>query len=236
MKYIFILLFFSLAFSQVTYENITEDVNDAARTSVTLAIPSGWSENDLLLAVIGKDDDIAVTDHADWTELYNATSGTGNALYVAWRLAQIGDTDWTFTSLDTDEDWVGWILLYSGNDETTPIHDSGGATGTTDAPTSPSVSYTDLAVYSLTVRVFSADDNDVPYTTVGITERFNNNNTDTGGAGGEGAAISGTSSTGTFAFGMAASEEWVAVTVIIEGDGSEPAVADDNAILHGFNF
>ena len=236
MKNLLLILLLSLGFSQVVYVDKTEDVNDVARTSITLAIPSGWAENDLLLAVIGKDDDVAITNHASWTVLTNLTSGTGNAFYVGWRLAQIGDTDWTFTSTDGTEDWVGWILLYSGNDETNPIHADGESIGTTDTPIAPSVSYTSLEIYSLAVRVFGADDNDIPYTTTGLTERFNNNNTDTGGAGGEGSYINGTSSTGTFDFGMGASEQWVATTIIIEGDGNSPAVADDNAIMHGFNF
>jgi len=96
----------------------------------------------------------------------------------------------------------------------TPIYDSGVSTGTNNTPIAPSVSYTDLESGSLSFQAFGADDNDIPYTSP-ATERFNDSVTTTGGAGSD-KAESGTGSTGTGTFGMNASEQWAAITVVIE--------------------
>jgi len=238
MKNILFILLLSFGFSQVTLESVMdEDVVDDARTEITLTSVSGVVD-DLIIVVIGKDDDVAITDHADWTQLVNVTSGTGNAIYVAWRLWDTGDTGWTFTSTDGAEDWVGWLLEFSGHDTTTPIHAYDDSVNTSDAPAAPDVAYTDLEVGSRYIMGFTADDNDTPYSVTGLTEIFNNNNTDTGGAGGYSGIITGTGNVANFAMSQVASEEWASFTVIIEGDGTyvAPEGSDDDALFFGIEF
>lgn len=103
----------------------------------------------------------------------------------------------------------------------TPIYGSDVSTGDDNTPIAPSVAYVNLESGSLSFQCFGADDNDIPYTTP-ATERFNDSVTTTGGAGSD-KAESGTGSTGTGTFGMAAVEEWVAVTVVIEAAVAAPA-------------
>jgi len=187
MKYIlFILLLFNLIFSQVVFRGVMdEDVDDSARQSIGLQETTDAAVGDLLIAIIGKDDDVAITHTSSFTELVNVTSGTGNAFYVAWILAQNRNYGHQFTSTDGNEDWVGWLLWISGNDATNPIHAYDDSTGTSDTPYAPEVSYTDLANASNWVVFFGADDNDTPYILpAGTGQIFKNNNTDTGGAGG----------------------------------------------------
>ncbi|MFC1535731.1 hypothetical protein ACFL4H_00025 [Candidatus Neomarinimicrobiota bacterium] len=214
---LFILLPFIL-FGQVVFEGVMEeDVLDAARTAIVLnESGSNPAIDDLMIVVIGKDDDVAITDHADWTQLVNVTSGTGNALYVAWRLFESGDAGWSFTSTDGNEDWVGWLLWFTGHDTTSPIHAYDDSTGTTQYPKAPDVAYTDLTANSMVIYGFTADDNDVPYSVLGATELFNNNNTDTGGAGAYPALIDGTGNTGIYGLQMSAPEQWASFAVIIE--------------------
>jgi len=180
---LFILVFISFVFGQVYFDRVLdEDVNDAARQSILLA-SGGNSVDDLMIVVIGKDDDVAITDHADWNELVNVTSGTGNATYVAWRLWESGDTNWTFTSTDGNEDWIGWLFNFLGHNTTSPIHASNDSTSLNSTVLPPSQTYTDLTDNSMIIRGFTADDNDIPYVSyVTQLEIANNNNTDTGGA------------------------------------------------------
>jgi len=177
----------------VEYKGITEDVNDATRTSITMQIPSEAVEGDLLICYISKDDEPVILetgDYSNWNMLVNAGAGTGNALYIAWRIATAADVSgavsWTWNG--DSEDYYGCILCYGGADTTNPIHASNyTAQGTADAiPIAPSVAFTDLTAGSMVFQCFGADDNDVPYTVPSpLTSRFNNSISDTGGAGGD---------------------------------------------------
>ena len=170
----------------VVYQNKSETLQEASSETITITIPTGWSVGDLLIAFITKDDDHDVDEHTDWTTIQKGTSGTGNAVYMAWRIADTGDTNWTWGSAtDTTEDWCGWIMRFTGHDLNSPIHNSGESYATTDTPIAPSVSHTDLTEGSIAISAFGADDNDIPYTiSTDAIEIFNNNVTDTGGAGG----------------------------------------------------
>ena len=221
----------------VTYQDKTETKVAADATSITCDVPAGFSAGDLLIAVIVKDDDNAMDTPAGWTLMTEGESDGRMRCNTFYRIAQVGDTNWTWNG--DSENWIGWILRYTGHDAAAPIHASGDAVGETVNPTAPTVAYTDLAVGSIALQLFGADDDDTPYVTPGgLTERFNEVSSDDpltylscGGAGGD-KAVSGTGSTGTAVFTQDAGEEWVGVTIVIEAAGGAAAVAP-TSIFYG---
>ena len=63
-----------------------------------------------------------------WTAIGSFIGGTSNAIWAQYRLAQVGDTSWTWTLAHGTTANLGVILQsFSGVDQTTPID----ATGTT---------------------------------------------------------------------------------------------------------
>jgi len=205
-KILFILLLISVAWTQVIQYGVHhEDVNSSARQSITLR-GVGCDVGDLMIVVITKDDDHVVAEKttSDWIEMTSSTSGTGNAFYTAYRVFESGDIEWDWESPDdTNEDWAGWLLRFSGNDTTNPIHASEDSVATSDAPEAPDVAYTNLTAGSIVIRAFGADDDDTPYTMpADAFEIFNNDAGDTGGAGGIELVVvdQNTSSSGSIAF------------------------------------
>jgi len=167
----------------VEFQNKSE-VKVASGTSITAPIPIGWAVGDLLIAYITKDDDDTITPPAGWTLIQNAVGGTACRIWVGWRIAEAGDTEWTWTG--DSEGYYGVILRYKGHDPTTPIKASDSATDSTQYPIAPSVNFENLNAGSLVLQVFGADDNDIPYTVPSqLTPRFNDSVTTTGGAGGD---------------------------------------------------
>ena len=197
----------------VVYQDKTETKVSVDATSITCA-PPAFDVGDLFIAVIVKDDDNAMSTPAGWTLVEDNQSDNRMRCNVFRRIAEAGDSSWTWTG--DNEMWIGWILRYKGHDATTPIHASSNGVGETVSPIAPTCAYTGLAVGSIALQLFGADDDDTPYTTpVALTERFSADAVGCGGAGGD-KSVSGTGSTGTATFGQANAEEWVGITLIIE--------------------
>ena len=170
-------------------EPITQVIT--ADSGITMAKPTGTSAGDLLIACITKDDDYALTPPAGdlWTVIQNVAAGTAAKrsytarLWVGYRIAEGGDTEWTWTG--DKEGYYGVILRYTGHDAT-PIHASGSGSGTSANPIAPSVGFENLAAGSLVLQVFGADDNDEPYTVPApLIQRFKDSQATCGGAGGD---------------------------------------------------
>jgi hypothetical protein len=205
----------------ITYQNKSEHT-EPLDSSFTMTIPTGFSAGDLLIACVHKDDDPSITIPSGWTIIEEGTDGVYNVMYfsVAYRIAESGDTNWTWTA--DGEAWAGVILRYTGQAVTSPIHASGKAGGYSTNPTAPSVGYTDLANDSITLQCFGSDWI-TPFTVPGqLTERFSFDNGDGGLAGGD-KVISGTSSTGTAIFTQGSTRTFLAVTVVID---AEPTIQE----------
>ena len=218
----------------VVYQNKSETKVGANNANCIISAPAGFSVGDLLIAVVIKDGNGAITRPAGWTQIQADSSFV--AIDVSYRIAQAGDMNWTWTG--ASEEWYGIILRYTGHDPSTPIHASGKADGSDDAPTAPSVAFTDLEVGSITLQVFGQDGNYTPYTTPGaLTERFNDASSmgtgTCGGAGGDKSA-SGTGSTGTAVFGTASFRLWIAVTAVIEAAAAAAGVAPTSIFIGPF--
>lgn len=85
-------------------------------TSLTITKPTGLTVGDLMVAVIGKDDDPAITGPGDWTEVRGGTgtiTGNDHSWWLGYKVADAGDVaasnfQWTGDA----EDWSGTIAAF----------------------------------------------------------------------------------------------------------------------------
>ena len=190
----------------------------SATTSLTMSAPAGFSAGDLFIALVVKDDAPAIVlpTGSTWTPIQAGyRDENGPYVSVSYRVAEEGDTDWTWTG--DNETWVGKILWYSGQSTSAPINISDIATGDDTAPIAPTVE-TDTAG-CMVVQLFGCDNTRVPGTIPDpLRERVKN------GSGGavQGVTLQGgdweqssAGFTGTATFSIDRTDEWVAVTLAI---------------------
>ena len=139
---------------------------------IVIAKPGGTVDGDLLIAVIGGEDDSdEITPPAGWTEIFHMVDGNGTFMSGAWyRIASGEPASFTFNS-DRGNDMNGGILRYSNAHPTTPINASA-AVGGSGNPTAPSVITTVAATAVLRVATLehrTVADIDYP---PGTTGRF----------------------------------------------------------------
>ena len=199
----------------VTYQNKSETKVTFSNASCTAPIPTGFSAGDLLIAqVMVSDDHEHLITPAGWTLIQEYSISNVVLLSIVYRIAEAGDTNWTWSLDGATGNWYIAILRYTGQ-HATPIHASSIVGNATASPTAPSVAYTGLESGSLAIQSMGADGSRTPYTTPSaLTERYNDDTGATGGSGGD-KAISGTGSTGTAVFTIAASDQWIAGTAVI---------------------
>lgn len=125
----------------------------SALTSIDPGKPAGTVSTDVLVAVVCLDAATAVTWPSGWTALGGVTAGTLHG-ERAWALGSVASTNFTFASSIVEAQ----IRAYSGVDNTTPMDaTSTSNSGTTGAPTSPSITtVTDNAMH---VPSWCQDDN-----------------------------------------------------------------------------
>ena len=231
-------MFSITAFCAVEYVAKTDVIKGDGVEQITMALPTGASVGDLLIAYISKDDNHPIDVHGDWTGKYNNVATGANTLYIAYRIVTQADYDaeptknWTWTETSGNEDWMGIIICYTGQKAGNPFHATGISTDTSAAPIAPSVAFSELAAGSMVLQVFGADDDDEPYTVPAqLTSRFNTSqSSDIGGAGGDKIQASGDwvsptgfndpegawtdeanaydENTGTFTYTYTATESW----------------------------
>lgn len=181
---IFFLSFPTMVNSAVGYQNKSEVKVDSG-TQITIPVPDGFSAGDLLICCITKDDDDAITAPEGWTVIQNVAGDIAMRLWTGYRIAEVGDTEWTWTG--DSEAYYGVILRYTEHNTTTPIHASGNQIGTGYDITAPSVAFTDLPVGSKVLQVFGVDKNGWEFTIpTHLTQRFKDYIAGAGGCGGAG--------------------------------------------------
>jgi hypothetical protein len=206
----------------------TATVNPAA-ANITLNVPPGTANNNLLIAVISRDNNATAIPTPNGWQLVNEGACGGNGtceLGVFWRLAASEPASYTF-GLGATQAAVGTMLRYTGVDTTTPIDTNiAFATGNSAAPTAPTVNTT--VANTRVVRAFVADNNNLaanPYPR-DHTGRF---------ALGTGTLVSGAAAdelqgaagaVGTAAFALSAGQRWRAVTLAIRPAATAPAPDD----------
>jgi hypothetical protein len=194
--------------------------------SLTINKPTGTVQGDLLLAAISVDGTPNISPPTGWTTIREGNSGTQVRLEVYYKVAGASEpSSYTFTwSRYNTQQAAGAILRYSGVNTTAPINTSGIGSGTTISPTAPSVTTT--VTDTMVVRIYGADDDDLspsPYPS-GHTGRLNiesNSGDGTCSLGVADVIRASPGATGTAAFSLSASEEWVGVTVALAPAGTD---------------
>jgi len=106
-----------------------ETNNTVAGTSCVVAVPTGTKRNDVMVALIGKIDQAAITPPAGWTLIGSQLAGS-NVIYEAYyRLATASEPanyTWSWTGSFKN---IGWIGSYRNADPLAPILGSA-STGT----------------------------------------------------------------------------------------------------------
>jgi hypothetical protein len=94
---------------------------------LSIAVPTGYAADDLLLLVSHRNDNNGVFDvPSGWTRLDALTvtedSDADMQSFVAWKKSTASESAVTITHTDTTaEQWLGIMLAYRGVDTTTPI-------------------------------------------------------------------------------------------------------------------
>ena len=151
-------------------------------TSFEMTKPTGVASGDLMIAIIAKDDDDAITGVPEgWNDLQLTAAGTAARFNAYYKVAG-GSEPSSYTWTGDSERYFGVILRLVGI-RTPEIDISAIVEGNDLTPIAPSVDT--VWPNALIIQAFGADDDDVPYTTpAGLIEVWNGNDVDTGGAGG----------------------------------------------------
>jgi len=218
---------------------VDSDTSTATGPSLTLDVPTGTQDGDLLIAAVIITDDAPDvswdTVPSGWT-LYVDDQATGGApssppkLYIWYRIADSEPASYTWTGDDIDAGYMGAMLGYRGVDNSTPFD----ATRTIATGTGTSLnpaSITTVTADAWVVAVGFSDDNDgYSGLSSGYTARVASLAFDPG-ASGNGATLgicdidAGATGAEDPPAWTIASEEWGAVTLALRPDqGAPPAV------------
>jgi hypothetical protein len=116
-----------MAVSFVAAGALTSESSIAGTDGISVAVPSGYAADDLLLLVSHRNDNNGNFDvPSGWTRLDALTvtedSDADMQSLVAWKKSTGSESDVTVTHTDVDdEQWAGIMLAYRGVDTTNPI-------------------------------------------------------------------------------------------------------------------
>jgi hypothetical protein len=128
----------------IAFRNVTSAAQ-ASGTVVTLALPGGVKEGDLLLAVLlaGGGSSLTVTPPAGWTVALRTNDGTTAAQLLLWLRYTGGGASSVAFALSSSVAAIGHLLAYGGVDQVVPVDVSGGqANASSTSCTAPSVTTT----------------------------------------------------------------------------------------------
>jgi hypothetical protein len=196
----------------------TTTIQGTAATSMPLAVPTGVASGDLLIAHISAHDARTFSTLTGWTQLLTATTG-GVSTGVWYRVATGSEpASYTFT-WNTSDEAVGAMLAYRGVNTSSPIQTWGWSSGSSNAPTAPSVTTT--SANTTVVRLFGSDDINLPSPTSntypsGTTGRYALKTTSSAvGEAGADQLRTSAGATGAASFNLTASSDWITLSVAI---------------------
>jgi len=221
------------------FETVSTATQPSREQFITISLPAGTVENDLMIATISTDGVETIVAPSGWI-LVKQDNNTTVTLAVFYRVATASEpADYTFT-WGSNEQAAGAILRYSGADINDPIDVSVIATGNSETPTAPDATTTvdDTRI----VRIMGADDDDLPIgAPSGHDMRIelasgSGSGTISLGAADRTQALAGDTGPASFSLDTIINENWVAVTLAIkpavdtDGDGvpDDIDVDDDN--------
>lgn len=202
--------------SGVVFEEFTEI--DTGGTSITINKPAGTVLDDLLIAAVATDGNTAITPPAGWTVINIADQSGAVSFGVWWKVAGASEPgNYTFIWSGGSEQVVGWIMRFTGHDPVNPINTSATTGGSSDTPSSPSVTTT--VDNALILRLGAFDDDDTTpgapglpgHTVINMRDSGQGPSTVSGGSGYIMQATAGIS--GTSSFSLTAAEQYVTITI-----------------------
>jgi len=101
------------------------DSGGATTNTITLTKPSGVVSDNLLLLIVGSDQDTVAdwNDVTGWTKFININDGVSDAnLACYWRIADESEASTIDVTGPSVEERYGWYIRVTGADTTTPVH------------------------------------------------------------------------------------------------------------------
>ena len=227
--------------NDLQYVGVYEAVVSSDATSITITVDGAPKDGDLLLAIISKDDDDAITNPTGWTTVTDATVGItpdSNRLHVAYRIASSEGTDPSYTFTADSEQWCAAIYHYRNADTSSPVNVAGNSTGSSTSPTSPSI--TPTVDGCIILAGFACDEDNVPLTVDTGLHQHTSINSESNDAGACGLAIGYKSqttaqSTGTFTHSQSTAVNWAAFTIAIApSSGATESPAKGLIVFKGY--
>jgi len=208
----------------VVFEEFTEKKEGSNTTSLSLDLPGGTSEGDLLIACSAIDGDVvsSILAPAGWNAI-NVGQEQGEVTFgVLWKIAAASESSTMQITWSGGQEALGWIMRFTGHDASNPIDAMATAAGTSSSPTSPAV--TTSLDNAMILRLGGFDNRSVTvgdtglsgHTTIFMDMSGNGDGTVSGGAGY--ATLSTAGDSGTENFSLTDSEAYRAVTISIAPD------------------
>jgi type II secretory pathway pseudopilin PulG len=208
----------------VTYQGLQATKKTPAGTSVVVNKPTGTAAGDLLVAAVATNGDTFsyFTQPSGWTSIFSDHYSTEVSFLTWWKKAGASEpASYTFSWTTNSDEAYAWIMRFTGQDPTYPINVSNKTSGSgSSTPSSPSV--TTSVANCMIVRTGGFDSSSITVGSPGLSGHtaitMDRSSTTaavacSGGAGYMTQAAAGSS--GTSAFALLASEQFVTVTFAI---------------------
>ncbi len=161
----------SIANSSILFREFTEAKAGSDTTSITIDIPSGTSQDDLLIAAVATDGNtsssLAPPFGQGWTEIDVGHKSAKVTLGAWWKNADASESPTHQFTWSGSEQAYGWMMRFTGHDPTSPINTSAVTGDSSISPTSPSVTTT--VANTMIVRIGGFDDGDITVDDPGLS-------------------------------------------------------------------
>ncbi|UCC44363.1 MAG: prepilin-type N-terminal cleavage/methylation domain-containing protein [Candidatus Zixiibacteriota bacterium] len=157
--------------SSPMYKGFTEGKASSPTNSITVTKPAGVSAGDLIVAAVVTDGTVTpmLAPPGDWNEIDVSSQSGAVTLGVWWLLAGASEPpDYEFTWGGGGQAAYGWIMLFSGNRQTTPVHSA--ATNGHNSNSPNCLSVTTSVPNTLILRIGGFDGNDITVDSTGMPD------------------------------------------------------------------
>ena len=205
-------------------ESTTVSMETGNLANFLVSMPPTRPDGDLYVAQIANDKGAAIIAiPSGWTEITTGENSSMVRLATYWKIGSSEPSTYTWQSGSPCK-WIGAIHRIGGINTSSPINASGDGVGTSDSPTSPSVSTSVDGCLLLRMYAAAKDQQATTYWPSGTSAIFQD--ASAGKVVAAAAVESQTTSgvTGSAAFSMTKSKNWVAATIALApaSAGGEP--------------
>ena len=152
----------------VTLEESTLQQEGSNTSSITIPVPSGTQEGDLLIAALVTDGDAnGFVADSGWTLIQSGDYNGRVSVGVWYKLAEVSEpSSYTFT-WGRNEKALGWMMRFTGHDPTDPIPVFSTSSEKSSTPASPNV--ITFVENSMILRIGGFDDDDITLGDAGVS-------------------------------------------------------------------